>query len=688
MIVLSVGFGGSSDPPAPATKPDPGIGAGPVLAPNDYEYDTLTIGPYNTSPDIPFIENPQPIKLNPPPVPVLLSPPPKPLLIPAPPRPSPSPSPQQQTPEKRETPPPPENKKGSNTDTSPPPVNTVLVPSGKNPDAAEKSTQGSSMSSTTVIIIAVACSVGGVIAIAVFIIMCFYCSKKRKTVATNSGDMETGRPSVESDASGSKNSKSFDPFVLPIKASSGRINDANGSNIPLQNADRAAESTFSSAKVMNKAVVWLPPDTVGSNGAAPSAAVMGPMAAAASNLTMYEFSSKFSDTKSFGREQEVSSPGPKNRKDATAVWLGMKPVGTTRSESELRKRDSSSTLMSSYYISFSTIDICEPIGQGSFGKIYRAVWNETPVAVKLLSPWQPQNRFEEQEFEFQQTQTEKLLSALESEAEILSSLRHPNIVQFIGVCSEPACIISEFCQKGSVCDLLRAAKKAPNGLPPWMQCLSILTDAATGMLYLHARSSPIIHCDLKSTNILLDSHFRAKICDFNMSRLLEESTGSSLAAMQNPRWLAPEVLDGEGHSKASDVYSFGMVMWEVLTQHVPWPDVKSWEIVSLIRDGARPPVPNFWDAVDGQGQECIVFDEYVNLMTSCWSQNPYDRPSFAEIVRELKDMSLLAGPSMNRADNQEDNSSNNIRRAGMPDPALLSDTSTRAMYFSANLPMP
>jgi len=155
--------------------------------------------------------------------------------------------------------------------------------------------------------------------------------------------------------------------------------------------------------------------------------------------------------------------------------------------------------------------------------------------------------------------------------------------------------------------------------------------------------------------------------------------------VQNPRWLAPEVLDGEGHSKASDVYSFGMVMWEVLTQQVPWHDVKSWEIVSLIRDGARPPVPNFWDAVDGQGQECIVFEEYVNLMTLCWSQNPYDRPSFAEIVRELKDMSVLAGPSMNRADNGEGDS-NNLRE--MPDPSLLSNTSTRAMYFSENLSMP
>jgi serine/threonine protein kinase len=312
-----------------------------------------------------------------------------------------------------------------------------------------------------------------------------------------------------------------------------------------------------------------------------------------------------------------------------------------------------------------------PVGQGSFGTIYRAIWNETPVAIKFLT-----SAKDKESYEPNNPGAGALVSVLESESQILASLRHPNIVQFIGVCSQPPCMVSEFVEKGSLSDLIRSTYDSQE--LSWGKLLKMLTDAATGMLYLHARSSPIIHCDLKSNNILVDNFYRTKICDFNLSRLLEQSTGSTLASVQNPRWIAPEVLDGEGYSKESDVYSFGIVMWEVLTRQIPWHGVDMGDIVSLVRDGARPQVPNFWEARDGRGNELIVFEEYADLMTSCWSQNPYDRPSFADIIKSLKDMTLLSSSDQNHV---RDLGAKNHTMVE-PDQALLTNESTRAMTDS------
>jgi len=167
--------------------------------------------------------------------------------------------------------------------------------------------------------------------------------------------------------------------------------------------------------------------------------------------------------------------------------------------------------------------------------------------------------------------------------------------------------------------------------------LGMMVDAATGMLYLHARSPQILHCDLKSSNLLVDSHFRVKICDFNLSKLVEESTEFQLGA-RNPKWLAPEVLDGENYTIESDAYAFGIIMWEIITCQIPWSGESVHSIVTLVRDGARPRIPNFWDVVDSQGKELAVFEDYRELMTKCWAQNPYDRPGFKAIVKILKDM--------------------------------------------------
>lgn len=561
----------------------------------------------------------------------------------------------------------PENGKEENY---PPPIATVLIPDRQQgSSSAPTTTTNDGMSTTTKIIIAVSCSVGGIILLAIVVVLCCHCGQKRKVKHSggNTNDLERGRGSSSVPRRSSNKPKSqkriyqmnsFDPYL-----------GDNGTPevVPLEHANvqvsprpaGSKKSTLATSDILKNGPVWITQE----NHSEVLSNTVGPMAAAA---TASSWASRQDTRKKKSRQPYSETVLPSRQVSKT----NNTDIETTnyRTEGAIMQNDSKSSMATTYDIEFSSMELDLPVGQGSFGTIYRAIWNETPVAVKFLT-----SAKDKESFDLYNTGERGLVSALESESEILSSLRHPNIVQFIGVCSQPPCIISEFVERGSLSDLIRGTRD-PQELS-WGMLLKMLTDAATGMLYLHARSSPIIHCDLKSNNILVDSFYRTKICDFNLSRLLEQSTGS-LASVQNPRWLAPEVLDGEGYSKESDVYSFGIVMWEVLTRQIPWYGVDTGDIVSLVRDGARPQVPNFWDVQDGRGNELIVFEEYVELMTTCWSQNPYDRPPFGEIIKILKDMTLLSGQHV----------VSDLGARNHPpeehDGALLTNESTRAMTDS------
>ena len=472
-----------------------------------------------------------------------------------------------------------------------------------------------------------------------------------------------------------------------------------GSVVQLQSFDPFA-SSYNSASRYGPPPVSTAPAAMSAAGMPGSGAPQGPVGpmAAAAIATAATGAVAASRRGEQEKQIEVSSPAPQPRNEATAQWLGLTSARTTQQAYPIHKQTASqsdslisksSTRLSSYDIDFASIELEKEIGKGSFGKIFKASWNETPVAVKFLVNYEPKNRFQVDDIEgddFKLKQTEKLLHTLEAEAEMLSVLRHPNIVQYLGVCMDPSsmCIVTEYCGNGSLADVIR--KKTLT----WDMAARMLLDAATGMLYLHSRN--ILHCDLKSNNILVDSHYRTKICDFNMSKLIEESTGSSLANIQNPRWLAPEICEGsDSHSKASDVYSFGIVMWEVLSGEIPWKDSKPWEIVQLIKEGGRPTTPNFWDCVDARGNEFTAFDEFVKLLTDCWDQNPYSRPSFNDIIRELKEIVLFtssgrdsSGPGHGYGGNESaiapDTDEYDAATGGTADPRLFSNASTKVFF--------
>ena len=233
-----------------------------------------------------------------------------------------------------------------------------------------------------------------------------------------------------------------------------------------------------------------------------------------------------------------------------------------------------------------------------------------------------------------------LLEGLQQEAMLLASLRHPNIVAFMGICMDPPCIVTEICQKGSLTDVIRAARRDPRCAAEltWRVRLTIAAGAAKGMLCLHRQNPPIIHRDLKSPNLLVDDGWRTKVADFNLSRMMNE-TGSmntmGTMANVNPRWLAPEVLRGGKASVASDLFSMGVVLWELLAWDVPWAREDTFRIMCLVgTEGARPPVP---PAERVPGGSFSGLPGYVALMQRCWAQQPEDRPpSFKEVVKSLE----------------------------------------------------
>jgi serine/threonine protein kinase len=267
--------------------------------------------------------------------------------------------------------------------------------------------------------------------------------------------------------------------------------------------------------------------------------------------------------------------------------------------------------------------------------VYLATLNETAVAVKLLAGSDPAAASRGS------WRSSPALQALHKESSLMASLRHPNVVLFLGISYEPPAIVSEYCARGSLFDVLRAASmsEAAAASLSWPRRLRLALDAAKGMLALHSHQPPIIHRDLKSPNLLVDGAWRVKVADFNLSKLLEDTgvRSTSLGGMLNPRWLAPEVLTGGSATAASDTVSMGVVLWELLTWAIPWEDRNAFQLVHMVSDGERLPVPAR-EAVAGAIPDPQVYEAYVALIRRCWAQRPQDRPSFAEIIQDLRAM--------------------------------------------------
>jgi len=248
------------------------------------------------------------------------------------------------------------------------------------------------------------------------------------------------------------------------------------------------------------------------------------------------------------------------------------------------------------------VDLVEKIGRGNFGDVYKARLKPSnlSVAVKTCKVTLP----DEQKKKFLQ------------EGRILKQYEHPNIVRFIGICvqKQPIMIVMELVPGGSLLNYLRTSsdKLTTKAL------LGMCQDAASGMEYLESKNC--IHRDLAARNCLVGDTHIVKISDFGMSREEEEYIVSDGLKQIPIKWTAPEALNYGKYTSLCDVWSYGVLSWEIFSKGgTPYQGMTNTRARELIDSGYRMPAP------DG------TTDEVYQLMLRCWQYEPEDRPHFAEI---------------------------------------------------------
>lgn len=228
------------------------------------------------------------------------------------------------------------------------------------------------------------------------------------------------------------------------------------------------------------------------------------------------------------------------------------------------------------------------------------------------------------------------IDEFESQMDALYSSCHFNIGRIFGACIDPAnalCIVEEFAEHGSLFDVLhnRAVKL------DWWLCWRMAKQLAMGLNYLHYLEPVILHGNLRSSNVLVADRWTIKICDIGLSRVREEIAQHLLTNSSNSqssigaapvRWRAPETMRRNPEwSAASDVYSMGMVMWEIATRQIPFQDVSDNYLIPIIVrvDGDRPAIPD----------DCP--SPLTDIIQRCWSAEPEDRPSCEQVLQQMNE---------------------------------------------------
>ncbi|KAM0000384.1 putative protein kinase TKL-Pl-6 family [Helianthus debilis subsp. tardiflorus] len=262
------------------------------------------------------------------------------------------------------------------------------------------------------------------------------------------------------------------------------------------------------------------------------------------------------------------------------------------------------------------------LGSGTFGTVYHGKWRGTDVAIK---------RIKKSCFAGRSSEQERLTNEFWREADILSKLHHPNVVAFYGVVRDgpggTLATVTEFMVDGS---LRRVLLRKDRHLDHRKK-LIIAMDAAFGMEYLHSKN--IVHFDIKCDNLLVNmkdpSRPICKVGDFGLSKIKRNTLVSGGVRGTLP-WMAPELLNGSSNkvSEKVDVFSFGIVLWEILTGEEPYANMHYGAIIGgIVNNTLRPPIPKDCDG------------EWRRLMEQCWAPNPMLRPSFTEITGRLRVMS-------------------------------------------------
>ncbi|CAM6106661.1 unnamed protein product [Calypogeia fissa] len=281
-------------------------------------------------------------------------------------------------------------------------------------------------------------------------------------------------------------------------------------------------------------------------------------------------------------------------------------------------------------INFENLQIGERLGGGCSGRLYKGKYLSQEVAIKIMEL--DDMNVENESGTLRTVPAAELLQMFKQEVSIMRLVRHKNLVQFIGACSNwpKLCIVTELMAGGSVRDVIQS-KGTGLEMPA---ALKVLRDAARGMDFLHRRG--IVHRDLKAANLLIDEHDVVKVCDFGVARLKPAVLSSFVAGNWTAemtaetgtyRWMAPEVLEHKPYDHKADVYSFGIMIWEVVTGEVPYAGLTPLQAaIGVVQRNLRPTMPE------------TAPPKLTALAEACWHQDPEQRPEFSEAVAILEEL--------------------------------------------------
>ncbi|XP_039002810.1 serine/threonine-protein kinase STY46-like isoform X2 [Hibiscus syriacus] len=252
------------------------------------------------------------------------------------------------------------------------------------------------------------------------------------------------------------------------------------------------------------------------------------------------------------------------------------------------------------------------VASGSYGDLYKGTYRSQEVAIKVLKP---------------ESINTDLQREFAQEIFIMRKVRHKNVVQLIGACTKPPnlYIVTEFMSGGSVYDYLHKQK----GVFKLPSLLKVAIDVSKGMNYMHQNN--IIHRDLKAPNLLMDENEVVKVADFGVARVKAQS-GVMTAETGTYRWMAPEVIEHKPYDHKADVFSFGIVLWELLTGKLPYECLTPLQAaVGVVQKGLRPTIPKNNNP------------KLAELLDRCWQQDPTSRPDFSEIIEILQQIAKEVG---------------------------------------------
>ena len=257
----------------------------------------------------------------------------------------------------------------------------------------------------------------------------------------------------------------------------------------------------------------------------------------------------------------------------------------------------------------------EEIGSGAFGTVYRAQWltRHDTVAVKRLLLTHLNNQAEREFFK---------------ELSLMNNVRYRHIVTFYGACTEKGkyALVMEYMALGSLYKILHENKTELN----WSERLSIALQTAKSINYLHQLEQPILHRDIKSLNFLLDRSYKGyivKVCDFGLAQIKSETTQQTLLTHSlscTLQWTAPEIWNLKKHTDKSDIYSLGIVYWELATNEIPYHGHQNAGIRKFVLAGDRLEIPE------------TTPRHFTALIKKCWVHKPNDRPNSSHVIDIIK----------------------------------------------------